>query len=624
MIDANASGVLEALAHRGPDAQTSLLLDAGVRLFHTRLAIQGLVGGDQPMRRGPLVIAYNGEIYNHHSLRRRFALDCAGSSDTETVLALYEKLGEGMLPELDGMFAFALVDERENTLLLARDRLGEKPLYLHAGNGHIAFASELNALGVLAPLEVDSSAVAEALHCGFHFGEATPYRHVREVQPGELLRIDLETRQFVSKRWFTLLSELENKAEEAATLDEIEQALDAAVARTVTTAEVDVGCFLSGGLDSGLVTAFASRHAPGLRTFTVAFDDQFDESPLAAEVAARYGTRHQCLRVDYASLSNDIETILAQYGEPIYDDSIIPSWYVCKAAAEHVSVVLTGDGADEQFGGYRRYVPYARLPLFGGGGVSRLLSSFAEHLPPPAQKRGAYAFAWRLMRLLGKSGVERYLAATTDYPSGHLLSSAPDAALVDQFETIRSLPYSHLRKLMLMDAMTLLPSALLPKMDIAAMAHSLETRSPFLARDVIATSVRLPDRLIVHHGTTKVALRALARKHLPESVASGAKQGFGVPLEKWVDGRLREPIHDLLDVPSPLVAEYCRNGTIPSLLAGKGRMPSHARARALWALFVTESFLRRQRSHATCRSSVSVACEESPPSVSTSATRMLS
>jgi len=596
--------VLDALGHRGPDDRGELTVGE-LQLLHTRLSIIDRVGGVQPMRRGALSVAYNGEIYNHLALRELHGLDCATASDTETLLALFERRGIDCLDELDGMFAFALHDASSGALWLARDRAGEKPLYVWTGPGEdgkgtsLAFASELNALAAALPLEVDDAAVNAFLSTGVFFGAETPYHGVLELEPGCRMRVDVATGERRVDRWYSQAdvaagrAPIENQDEALACL---EDALAGAVRRSLLTADVEVGAFLSGGLDSGLVCALAAREVESLRTFTVAFDGLFDESPLAASVAARHGTRHEVLEVDFERLPDDIDGIVGNYGEPVCDDSIVPTWYVSRAAREHVKVVLTGDGADELFGGYRRYVPYAHVPLFGGSGEGQsVLGALASRLPPPRTKQGGYNYAWRLAALLSARGLDRYVASTTTVDGSILAAPLPSAAMRAAHADLAEGPESSLSKLMMMDFRALLGGAYLPKMDIGSMAHSLEARSPFLGREVLECAARLPDRMKIRGRTTKWLLRELAARHLPETVRTAPKRGFETPLVDWVDGRLREAIGDRLAPSGAWVRRFCRDGAVEALLDGRSAHPPQQRARLLWTLFCTETWYARSR-----------------------------
>ena len=606
--------VLHALHHRGPDA-SGQLRSGNVRLLHTRLAIIDAHGGSQPMRRGPLAVSYNGEIYNHLELRKAHGLDCRTGSDTETLLSLYERLGIDCLAELDGMFAFALHDQRTDSLWLARDRVGEKPLYLHqSGTRRLVFASELNALSTVHGPDVDDAAVNAFLGTGLKAGGQTLLQGVEELEPGCWLHVDTQTLARRHQRWFSIEQRFaagEPKITDAKdALQRVDAALSVAVRRQVLASDLQVGAFLSGGIDSGLVVARAARELDSLATFTVAFDGLFDESPLAQAVAKRYDTHHRVLEVDFSSLADNIDTIIGNYGTPTCDDSIIPVWYVSRAAREHVTVVLTGDGADEQFGGYRRYVPYAHAPLFSASPTAadasasrplhrRLAQRLADALPAPRRKQSLYNYGHRLLTLASLDGLQRYLASTTMLDARLLTSPVDNASLIDRYQRLAGSDHSHLARLMIMDFDTLLSGGLVTKMDIGAMAHSLEARSPFLSIEMLDLAPRLHDSLKIDGRTTKALLRRLAANYLPDTVVQAPKRGFETPLLDWVDGRLRETIHDRLGAANANVLRYIERPQLRQLLAGDmpGVTPLQ-RARFLWLLLTTEVWLQNQRRYA--------------------------
>ena len=594
---------LQMLSHRGPDSQTHTQIE-NVQLLHARLSIIDSVGGVQPMRRGNKVVVYNGEIYNHQKLRKQYSLECTTQSDTETFLLLYEKLGLACLDVIDGMFAFAIFDLDTHMLVLARDRAGEKPLYIKQFDNQLTFASELAALNTIHKLEIDDNSVNQYLAAGVFFGSHTAYKQVLECPAGSYMEIDTTTMQTKLVRWYHFGKTQQgvdsaqpqnlNLSSELDVVDLLDRHLHESVQDRLLSSDVEVGAFLSGGIDSGLITAIASQYTDALKTFTVSFDGQFDESELASAVAQKYNTDHHVLSVNYDKLDQDIESILLNYGEPICDDSVIPTWYVSRAAKEHVTVALTGDGADELFGGYRRYVPYAQFNLFNRSGDSSVIAKWVSAvLPHPTTKMGYYNYIHRLVELLRKSGLDRYLATTIDVNPDALIQLERFGDLEQCHNRLANAQYSSLAKLMTMDFHTLLAGALLPKMDIGSMAHSLESRSPFLSVKLLQLAPQLNDGLKVRGKTTKYALRKLSARYLPIELQSAPKRGFETPLSSWVDGRLKSVITDSLGDPNGYVRQFYQAGFIDELLKGHARMSNIQRIRTIWMLYCVEVWARK-------------------------------
>ena len=354
--------VNEVLFHRGPDEQAGWS-GANVDLYHLRLSIVDISGGKQPMHLDDrYAIIFNGEIYNHAAVRQELGLHGNTSSDTETLLLLYRRFGTAFLNYLDGMFVFAIFDRVENTMMLARDRAGKKPLYYYQDQGILVFASELNCLKALLPLQMEEQHFYQYLRLGSFYNSNTPYRHVKELPAGSFLEINCVNLATSLHSWWNV-SDLypatsSDSFEES--LNKVDRFLHEGIRRRVESSDLEVGSFLSGGIDSGLVTAIASEYNKSLKTFTVSIKGEYDEAPLAKQVAEKYGTHHTEIDISFENLKQDLEQIISNYGEPFFDSSAIPSYYVSAAARKHLTVILTGDGADELFGGYRRYVPFAQ------------------------------------------------------------------------------------------------------------------------------------------------------------------------------------------------------------------------------------------------------------------------
>ena len=353
--------------HRGPDEQSTFTENSCV-LHHHRLSILDIAGGKQPMHYKSLTIIFNGEIYNHQELRKRYALtSCHTNSDTETILHLYAQHGAACLEHMDGMFAIAIYDKDKQELFVARDRAGKKPLYYYADDKKFVFASELGALRNQLPLAINDNRIHEYVRNGFFYGSSTPYQNVWELPPASYATVSSNrTTGVVVKPWWNIETFYARPSDddEATALSKVDRLLHMAIKRRVESSDLEVGSFLSGGIDSGLVTAIAKQYNPTLKTFTVSFEGEYDEAPLAKLVSEKYNTQHHAFKISFDHLKDDVEKILANYGEPFYDDSAIPSYYVSREAKKHLTVILNGDGGDEIFGGYRRYVPFAKVDFF--------------------------------------------------------------------------------------------------------------------------------------------------------------------------------------------------------------------------------------------------------------------
>lgn len=588
--------VLRSLEHRGPDEQN---YEEGnpVSLFHTRLAIQELSpAGRQPMRRSGVQITFNGEIYNHQELRKKYQLEDSSRSDTLSLLLLYERLGLDMLPEMDGMFAFCIHDSTTQKVYLARDRAGKKPLYLWNSGDSYAFSSELNALQALVSPAINEEAIAGYLYLGYHLRAATPYAGIEELEGGTVTEIDLVTGQRRSWRWFDIAEyyQMPKCTDKVEALETLDQKLHTAVRRRIDSSDLEVGSFLSGGIDSGLITAIASGYTRDLKTFTVRMPGGYDESELAASVASRYRTRHQTIDISFDNLKDDLPSIIANYGEPFFDSSAIPSYYVAKAAKNHITVVLNGDGADELFGGYRRYVPFRYMDFFGSPKmVKSLFRALGKVMPPSNEKRGKYNYIHRLISFAGyKNLSDVYGSATMDLMGGFedRFIARPDlSALEGLLGNIAQMPVSPLSRMLIADFDIILFSDLLVKMDIATMAHSLEGRSPFLSKDILEFAPTLTDQQKVSGTRTKTLLRDLAVKYLPADLINQPKRGFEIPLKDWMNGPLKEMAFDyLLGSSSALYSQFIRKDFVVDLWNGKVRVSDERRAKLLYALLSLE------------------------------------
>lgn len=597
------ASALAAIRHRGPDGE-GRFASGPVQLGMVRLAVIDLEGGQQPLsnENGSVVVVCNGEIYNYRELAAQ--LTARGhvfrtGSDVEVLVHLYEELGPDLCTRLRGMFAFALWDARQRRLLLGRDRFGKKPLYLaRLPDGGLAFASELK--GLLPLLRADGAGpgvraqgVYDFLCLGVVPQPDTIYEGVRALEPGSWASFDgsaLETRTY----WD--LDRLYPAPRQAPWTELQQQAREqiAAAVRVRLRADVPLGVFLSGGLDSSIVAYEASRLHPGITTFTIGVPDpELDESGVAARTAHALRLPNRQLRLDVAPRQL-LEQVIAHYDQPFADPSALPSLAVSRLAREHVTVVLNGDGGDEVFAGYRRYLAAHvadRLP------ARRLLARAAARLPgAPAPRRSALGFLRRFARGLDLTWDARYLAWTTDLLDDRVLAGTwlgPAPRPVGQL--LAGIGQRHARsldRLLATDRRVNLLSDLLVKMDMATMAYALEARSPFLDHELAEWAAGIAPARLLRRLRPKALLRAAYRGLLPREVTRGKKRGFEVPVARWLKGELCDLLAAALAPGSPTRA-YLDLDALQRSLAAAGR-PIQARPNLLYALLVLHLWLERR------------------------------
>ena len=601
----------EALGHRGPDGE-GYHTDGPVSLGHRRLAILDLAGGRQPMSNedGTVWVTFNGEIYNFAELRRR--LEALGHrfatrSDTEVLLHAYEQYGEACVNELRGMFAFAVWDRPRQTLLLARDRIGKKPLFYAQVDGQWVFASELQALLRHPGLarEVDWAAVDDYLTYGYIPAPRTIFRGVQKLPPAHWLRLKAGADGTGSphiERYWRLGYEPKVGLSETEAAEGLLEVLTEAV-RLRMIADVPLGALLSGGLDSGIVVALMSQlSSRPVKTFSIGFEEQrFNELPHARLVAERYGTEHHELIVRPNALEV-LPTLVRHYGEPYADSSAIPTYYVARLTREHVTVALTGDGGDECLAGYERYAAglaadrYARIPATARRLV---MDPLAKLIPRNAPRRSRLGQARRFLRMAGQPAPERYVSWIGYLPTDgklslyssefreHLAGHRAEEWLLDQWQEVARAGLEPLDTMLAVDVETYLPNDLLVKMDIATMASSLEARSPFLDHKVMEFCAALPSAHKVSGTRLKHLLRTVGARLLPKETLSRRKSGFVVPVGDWMRGELRGWTEDLLLSPRALKRGYFQPEALRQLVDGhlEGRQD---RSFELWALLWLE------------------------------------
>jgi asparagine synthase (glutamine-hydrolysing) len=567
-----------AIAHRGPDdAGVWVDPDTGLGLSHRRLSILDLSSaGHQPMASasGRWVVVYNGEIYNHLQLRRDLGAvegDWRGHSDTETLLRCLEVWGlEATLKRCVGMFAFAAWDRVERNLWLARDRAGEKPLYYGLQGDTFLFGSELKALAAHPDFrgEVDRGALALMVRHNYVPSPYSIYRGIMKLPAGSYVRVR-EGRPEAPTKYWSLPDVAVSGARDpfrggdAEAIAALESQLSAAVGRQMIS-DVPLGALLSGGVDSTLVVAMmqAQSRIP-VRTFTIGFGDEaYDEAAHARAVAAHIGTEHNELRVHPQDALDIVPSIPDIYDEPFADSSQLPTFLVARMARASVKVALSGDGGDEFFGGYNRYFlgpSVWRRVSWMPHPMRRALGAALAGLPAEAANRALSMLPVvlpgdKLNKLGQRLGQIRdmddmYVSLVSEWnetPCFVLgVDGLPDT-LLQRRESWPD-PGDPASRLMAMDALTYLPDDILVKVDRASMAVSLETRAPFLDRDVMEFAWRLPVGMKIRDGRGKWILRELLDRHVPRALVDRPKMGFGIPLDQWLRGPLREWADSLLD-----------------------------------------------------------------------------
>lgn len=571
-----------SLHHRGPDAcNTWEQPEGGIQLGHTRLAIQDLSdSGSQPMHSNSArtIIVFNGEIYNHLELRKELpSVVWRGPSDTETLVELIEAFGvKKALLKCVGMFAFACWNCDTRTLYLARDRFGEKPLLFVRQNDLFAFASELKALrrSSLLNFEVNTQAIPEYLNLGYLSCKSSIWKGVEKVEPGCFIEVTNCSKSFSVKkmRYWSLHQSMgrterdrSNAFADISPVDRTEQLIQQSV-KSQLISEVPIGALLSGGVDSSLVTAvMQALSSENVKTFSVGFEEAgFDESAAAQAVAEFLGTDHKNYLVTASEALAVARMIATVYDEPFGDSSAIPTYLISKFASNDVSVVLTGDGADELFGGYNRYqrtiklwnlirnTPRHSKPLLGLALETTLiptLETLSYILPKGKYKSNISANLFKTKALTSLIGARTIEELYVSYTSHWMIEEPPlinTPTNLGWFEPTKVNYHSCLKQITAMDIDRYLVGDILNKVDTASMANSLETRAPFLDVRLAEFGYHLSDKEKISGNESKLILKKVLRRYIPESLFDRPKMGFGIPLSGWIKGPLKEWSADLL------------------------------------------------------------------------------
>jgi asparagine synthase (glutamine-hydrolysing) len=590
------------IRHRGPDDE-GIMIEEGAGLGMRRLSIIDLSTGHQPIHNEDRTawVVFNGEIYNFRELRRE--LEEAGhrfytSTDTEVIVHAYEQWGRSAIRRLRGMFALAIWDKRTRTLLLARDRVGIKPLHYARVSGRLYFGSEIKSLLCAPdlPRDLDIGAFDHYLSFLYTPRDGSIFRAVRKLPPGHLLTWT-NGRIQVERYWQWPAYEDYSGTEQDAVAD-LHGVLADAV-RSHLVSDVPLGAFLSGGVDSSVVVGLmAEASSAPVKTFSIGFDEpEFDELEHARRVARHFGTDHHEFVVKPDAIGI-LDRLIEHFDEPFADSSAIPTWYVSEMARRHVTVVLSGDGGDELFGGYDRYLPHPRVAAFdrySPRALRRVAAVAAAALPHGTRGKN-------FLRHVGRSDRRRYVDAIRFFGAdekaallsreigAQLIGPNPEARLARHFERYGHLPWTS--QMMRLDSETYLPEDVLTKVDRMSMAHSIESRVPLLDNLVIDFAARLPSEMKIRNGRRKHVLKEVAASILPPEILARPKQGFGVPLGVWFRGNLRELFADTLLSPQTLQRGYFQPAFVRQLVNEhlKGTRDHSLR---LWQLVVFERWHRR-------------------------------
>ena len=608
----------DAISHRGPDdsqtwSETSYR-DAygnpiGVALGFRRLSIIDLEGARQPMSNedGSVRMVFNGEIYNYQVLRRRlegrghtFATD----GDGEPILHLYEDEGTECFQHLNGMFAIAIWDANRNRCVLARDRIGQKPLYYSVKNNQLVFGSELKSLAAVDGIceEIDPAAIDEFLTYQYIPHPGTIWKGVRKLAPGHFAIF--ENGELTVQRYWNFDPSVETPIDQQAACERLRELLTDSVKMRMQS-DVPLGTFLSGGIDSSLITAIASQQSQTpIRTFSIGFPvADFDETGYAAGVANHLGTQHQRFEVMPSGV-DIVDKLVWHYDEPFGDSSAVPTWYLSELTKSEVTVALSGDGGDELFAGYERYralwlsnklqklFPVHKLP-----GLKLI-----QRMPDSNRRSSLLRKGKRFLEALDQPPARRYLNWLQIFPESLRASIYTDDFLAtlpgdDPFDFLQS-TWTHstgrdlVTRASTADILSYLPCDLCTKVDIASMAHGLEVRQPLLDHRVVEFAASLPVHLKFRGKRGKLILQDAFGALIPKSIFTREKMGFGIPIASWFRDELKPMVHDTLLSEDARITPFFRRESVAELVRAHENSEQNHGYR-LWNLLILEKWLRK-------------------------------
>ena len=608
----------DAIRHRGPDDSQVWIdnhhrdaygKDIGIALGFRRLSIIDLAGARQPMANedDSVHMVFNGEIYNYKTLRQRLEGKnhrFATNGDGESILHLYEDIGTDCFSQLNGFFAVAIWDANRNRLVLARDRIGQKPLYYAVKDGRLVFGSELKCLAEIDGIctEIDPGAIDEFLTYQYIPHPGTIWKGVKKLAPGHFAVF--ENGQLSIQRYWDFDPSEETPIDAASAQEQLRELLTDSVKLRMQS-DVPLGAFLSGGIDSSLITALAqSQSSEPVRTFSIGFPiSDFDETKYAAEVATHLGTNHQRFEVTPSGV-DVIDQLVWHYDEPFGDSSAVPTWYLSELTRKEVTVALSGDGGDELFAGYERYqalwlsnllqkmFPVHRIPGVG----------LVQRLPDSNKRRSIVRRAKRFLEAIGEPTARRYLNWLQIFPESLRASLYSEDFVAklpgdDPFEFLdtawqQSTGRDVVTRASMSDLLTYLPCDLCTKVDIASMAHSLEVRQPMLDHRVVEFAASLPVKHKFRGRKGKLILEDAFGTIIPRSIFQRKKMGFGIPVGTWFRNELKPMVHDTILSDDARIHSFFRPEAIAEVVrTHENSEQSHGYR--LWNLLILELWLRR-------------------------------
>ena len=615
--EAQLTRMTDVISHRGPD-DSQIWMDQdhrdaygnqlGVALGFRRLSIIDLEGARQPMANedGRIRMVFNGEIYNYQTLRRRLegtGHAFATEGDGESILHLYEDCGIEAFSQLNGMFAIAIWDANRNRIVLARDRIGQKPLYYAVKDGRLVFGSELKCLAEVEGIckEIDPAAIDEFLTYQYIPHPGTIWKGVRKLPPGHAAVFD--GRDLSIQRYWDYDPSIEVAIDPRDACEQLKELLHDSVQLRMQS-DVPLGAFLSGGIDSSLITAIAQSHSnQPVQTFSIGFPiSDFDETKYAAEVARHLGTKHQRFEVTPSGVEI-IDKLVWHYDEPFGDSSAVPTWYLSELTRKQVTVALSGDGGDELFAGYERYralwlsdrlrrmFPIHKIPGIG----------LLQHFPDSSRRRSIFRRAKRFTEALEQPAARRYLNWLQIFPESMRARLYTDEFVErlpgdDPFEFLescwaRSDGRDLVTRASASDVLSYLPCDLCTKVDIASMGNSLEVRQPLLDHRVVEFAAKLPVRHKFRGRRGKLILQDTFGELIPNSIFTRPKMGFGIPIGNWFRDQLKPMVHETLLADDARIAPYFRRDAVNQLVRSHEQAEQNHGYR-LWNLLILEKWLR--------------------------------